>query len=103
MPENARAAGVVLGNAFGSVDGTAAFMRRLRDKGARLASPADFPGLVPSSRFAMPERVSIVLPAEPRSKAMIALGIALVALVVMSTTFIVQLGTRDDVTTSQVR
>ncbi len=49
VPENARAAGVVLGNAFGSVDGTAAFMRRLRDKGARLASPADFPGLVPSS------------------------------------------------------
>lgn len=60
-------------------------------------------GLVPSSRFAMPERVSIVLPAEPRSKAMIALGIALVALVVMSTTFIIQLGTGDDVTTSQVR
>ncbi len=49
VPENARAAGVVLGNAFGSVDGTASFMRRLRDKGARLASPADFPGLVPSS------------------------------------------------------
>ena len=49
VPENARAAGVVLGNAFGSVDGTSAYMRRLRDKGARLASPADFPGLVPSS------------------------------------------------------
>ncbi|MDB5213356.1 MAG: 3-oxoacyl-[acyl-carrier-protein] synthase [Myxococcaceae bacterium] len=42
-------AGVVLGNAFGAVDGTSAFMRRLREKGARLASPADFPGLVPSS------------------------------------------------------
>ncbi|MDB4939228.1 MAG: 3-oxoacyl-[acyl-carrier-protein] synthase [Labilithrix sp.] len=42
-------AGVVLGNAFGAVDGTSAFMRRLREKGARLASPADFPSLVPSS------------------------------------------------------
>jgi len=42
-------AGVVLGNAFGAVDGTAGFMRRLGEKGARLASPADFPGLVPSS------------------------------------------------------
>ena len=42
-------AGVVLGNAFGAVDGTSAFMRRLREKGPRLASPADFPGLVPSS------------------------------------------------------
>ena len=49
VPEGARAAGVVLGNAFGAVDGTSAFMRRLREKGARLASPADFPGLVPSS------------------------------------------------------
>jgi 3-oxoacyl-[acyl-carrier-protein] synthase II len=46
---DARDAGVVLGNAFGAVDGTSAFMRRLREKGARLASPADFPGLVPSS------------------------------------------------------
>jgi hypothetical protein len=59
-------------------------------------------GLVPSSRLAMPDRVSIVLPVEGRSKAMIALGIALVALVVMSTTFIIQLGTGDE-TTSQVR
>jgi 3-oxoacyl-[acyl-carrier-protein] synthase II len=42
-------AGVILGNAFGAVDGTSAFMRRLREKGARLASPADFPSLVPSS------------------------------------------------------
>ena len=60
-------------------------------------------GLVPSSRFAMPERVSIVLPAEPRSKAMIALGVALVAFVMMSTTFIIEMGTSADVTTSQVR
>jgi len=49
VPEDARDAGVVLGNAFGSVDATSAYMRRLREKGARLASPADFPGLVPSS------------------------------------------------------
>jgi 3-oxoacyl-[acyl-carrier-protein] synthase II len=42
-------AGVILGNAFGAVDGTASFMRRLREKGARFASPADFPSLVPSS------------------------------------------------------
>jgi 3-oxoacyl-[acyl-carrier-protein] synthase II len=46
---NAKDAGVVLGNAFGAVDATAMFMRRLREKGARLASPADFPSLVPSS------------------------------------------------------
>lgn len=44
-----RDAGVVLGNAFGAVDGTAVFMRRLKEKGARFASPADFPSLVPSS------------------------------------------------------
>ena len=49
VPEDARDAGVVLGNAFGAVDNSSAFMRRLREKGARLASPADFPGLVPSS------------------------------------------------------
>jgi 3-oxoacyl-[acyl-carrier-protein] synthase II len=42
-------AGVVLGSAFGAVDGTAAFMRRLQQKGPRLVPPADFPGLVPSS------------------------------------------------------
>jgi 3-oxoacyl-[acyl-carrier-protein] synthase II len=46
---DARDAGVVLGNAYGAVEGTAAFMQRLREKGARLASPADFPSLVPSS------------------------------------------------------
>lgn len=41
--------GVVLGIAFGAVDATAEFMRRLRDKGARMVRPADFPSLVPSS------------------------------------------------------
>lgn len=41
--------GVVLGSAFGAVDASATFMRRLVEKGARLVSPADFPSLVPSS------------------------------------------------------
>jgi 3-oxoacyl-[acyl-carrier-protein] synthase II len=41
--------GVALGIAFGPIDATAEFMRRLRDKGARLVRPADFPSLVPSS------------------------------------------------------
>lgn len=49
LGEGARDAGVVLGNAFGAVDSTVAFMKRVREKGARLASPADFPSLVPSS------------------------------------------------------
>jgi 3-oxoacyl-[acyl-carrier-protein] synthase II len=41
--------GVVLGSAFGSVDGCAAFMHRIFDRGPRLASPAEFPNLVPSA------------------------------------------------------
>lgn len=41
--------GIVLGSAFGAVDGSAAFMRRLEEKGPRLVSPAEFPSLVPSS------------------------------------------------------
>ena len=41
--------GVVLGVAFGAVDATAEFMRRLRDKGPRMVRPAEFPSLVPSS------------------------------------------------------
>ncbi len=41
-------AGIVLGSAFGSVDGSCAFMHRLFEKGPRLVSPADFPNLVPS-------------------------------------------------------
>ena len=44
-----RDAGLVLGVAFGAVDATAELMRRLRDKGARMVRPADFPSLVPSS------------------------------------------------------
>ena len=49
MPDPPREAGVVLGSAFGAVDGSASFMRRLQEKGPRLVSPADFPALVPSS------------------------------------------------------
>jgi 3-oxoacyl-[acyl-carrier-protein] synthase II len=41
--------GLVLASAFGNVDGSAAFMHRIFDKGARSASPAEFPNLVPSS------------------------------------------------------
>jgi 3-oxoacyl-[acyl-carrier-protein] synthase II len=41
--------GLVLGSAFGNVDGSAAFMHRIFEKGARSASPAEFPNLVPSS------------------------------------------------------
>ena len=41
--------GVVFGSAFSSVDEAAAFVQRIFDKGPRLASPADFPNLVPSS------------------------------------------------------
>jgi 3-oxoacyl-[acyl-carrier-protein] synthase II len=41
--------GILLGTAFGSLDASAAFMHRLYEKGPRLASPADFPNLVPSS------------------------------------------------------
>lgn len=42
-------AGLVLGIAFGAIDATAEYMRRFRDKGARMVRPADFPSLVPSS------------------------------------------------------
>jgi 3-oxoacyl-[acyl-carrier-protein] synthase II len=42
-------AGLVLGSAFGNVDGSAAFMHRIFEKGPRAASPADFPNMVPSS------------------------------------------------------
>jgi 3-oxoacyl-[acyl-carrier-protein] synthase II len=44
-----REVGVVLGSAFGSIDGCAAFMHRIFEKGPRMASPAEFPSLVPSA------------------------------------------------------
>jgi 3-oxoacyl-[acyl-carrier-protein] synthase II len=39
----------ISGTAFGNVDGSMRFMRRMLDKGAQFASPVDFPNLVPSS------------------------------------------------------
>ncbi|MGH7436690.1 MAG: beta-ketoacyl synthase N-terminal-like domain-containing protein, partial [Polyangiaceae bacterium] len=45
----ARGCGVVMGTAFGTVDGTAAFMNRVATRGPRFASPADFPNLLPST------------------------------------------------------
>lgn len=41
--------GVVIGSAFGAVDEAASFVQRIFEKGPRLASPAEFPNLVPSS------------------------------------------------------
>jgi 3-oxoacyl-[acyl-carrier-protein] synthase II len=41
--------GIVLGSAYGNVDGSAEFMHRVFDRGPRAASPAEFPNLVPSS------------------------------------------------------
>jgi 3-oxoacyl-[acyl-carrier-protein] synthase II len=48
-PGVAERVGAVVGSAFGSIEGCTAFMRRVYDKGPKLASPADFPNLVPSS------------------------------------------------------
>ena len=39
----------VSGTAFGNVDGSMRFMKRMLEKGAQFASPVDFPNLVPSS------------------------------------------------------
>jgi 3-oxoacyl-[acyl-carrier-protein] synthase II len=47
--EHVPSTAMVLGSAFGALDATSAFMRRLREKGARFVRPADFPSLVPSS------------------------------------------------------
>ncbi len=41
--------GAIVGTSFGSVDSCCAYMRRIYEKGAKYASPADFPNLVPSS------------------------------------------------------
>ena len=41
--------GILLGTSYGDTDGTAAFLARCFDRGPRLAPPADFPNLVPSS------------------------------------------------------
>ncbi len=49
QPARGTEVGAILGGAFGSVDGSTAFMRRIYEKGVKFASPADFPNLVPSS------------------------------------------------------
>lgn len=41
--------GAIVGASFGAVDASTAYMCRIYDKGAKYASPADFPNLVPSS------------------------------------------------------
>jgi 3-oxoacyl-[acyl-carrier-protein] synthase II len=41
--------GLVHGNAFGNVERSVEFIRRIRERGARLAAPAEFPHLVPSA------------------------------------------------------
>lgn len=41
--------GVVMGSGYGDADGSASFLAKLFEKGPRLAPPADFPNLVPSS------------------------------------------------------
>jgi 3-oxoacyl-[acyl-carrier-protein] synthase II len=43
------AIGAIVGSAFGNVDDCAAFVDRFLEKGARFASPAVFPSLLPSS------------------------------------------------------
>ncbi len=48
-PAPREATAAVSGTAFGNVDGCMRFMRRILEKGAAFASPADFPNLVPSS------------------------------------------------------
>jgi 3-oxoacyl-[acyl-carrier-protein] synthase II len=47
--EDACRTGAIVGASFGSVDASTAYMCRIYDKGAKYASPADFPNLVPSS------------------------------------------------------
>lgn len=47
-PQHARLS-LVMGSSFGSLDASAAFMHRVFERGPRMASPADFPNLVPSS------------------------------------------------------
>lgn len=48
-PQSALDLGAVMGGAFGSVDGSTAYMARIHEKGVKYASPVDFPNLVPSS------------------------------------------------------
>lgn len=48
-PGDGAGIGIILGSNFGGIDASAAFMHRVFSRGPRLAPPADFPNLVPSS------------------------------------------------------
>lgn len=48
-PQEKAEIGLLAGSAYGSTEAAAAFFSRVEEKGARFASPADFPNLVPSS------------------------------------------------------
>ncbi len=41
--------GAIVGASFGNVDASTAYLKRIHEKGAKYASPADFPNLLPSS------------------------------------------------------
>ena len=41
--------GAILGASFGNVDASTEYLKRIHEKGAKFASPADFPNLLPSS------------------------------------------------------
>jgi len=41
--------GVIMGSSYGDADGSASFLAKILEKGPRLAPPAEFPNLVPSS------------------------------------------------------
>lgn len=41
--------GVIMGTSYGDADGSASFLAKILEKGPRLAPPAEFPNLVPSS------------------------------------------------------
>ena len=41
--------GIMMGTSYGDADGSASFLAKVFDKGPRLAPPAEFPNLVPSS------------------------------------------------------
>ena len=47
--ERVQKTGAVFSSAYGALDASAAYLHRLYEKGPRLASPAEFPNLVPSS------------------------------------------------------
>src|SRR5262249_13630939 len=42
-------AGAIVGASFGNVEASTAYLKRIHEKGAKFASPAEFPNLLPSS------------------------------------------------------